>query len=101
MDETAMTISEEKMKERGEHPVLALRREASGAVLRYLVAESDTLPKHYSIYAEYLDGASHTVGDIPCFSSDRDQAESFCSLLERFGVTPFSLHAVYEDSLTP
>lgn len=101
MDEKAMTFSEKKMKERGEHPVLALRREERDAVLRYLVAETDTDPRYYSVYAEYSDGTCHTAGDIPRFSKDRDQAEGFCSLLERFGVTPLSLGAVYEDSLTP
>ncbi len=101
MDEKEMTFSEEKMKERGEHPVLALRRTDGGVTLRYVVAERDKPPKHYSIYAEYTEGACHTAGEIPCFSRDRDTAESFCTMLERFGVTPFSLDAVYEDSLTP
>ena len=101
MDTKETTFSEEKMKERGEHPVLALRKEEGDTVLRFLVAETDRHPKQYSIYAEYFDGACHTAGDIPNFSRDRDTAESFCSMLERFGVTPFSLNAIYEDTLTP
>ena len=90
-----------RMKARDEHPVLCMRREEGSAVFRYQVAVSNTSPKSYSIYAEYEDGERYTVGEVPDFSTDRDMAESFCSMLERFGVTPLSLNAVYEDTYTP
>ena len=69
--------------------------------MRYAVGVSDTHPHLYSIYAEYSGGGKETIETIPAFSEERDTAESFCAMLWRFGVTPLSLHAHYEDSLTP
>lgn len=90
-----------RIKENGEHLVLSMRREENGARFRYLVAVSNTSPATYSVYVEYQDASRHTVGAIPRFSNDRDTAESFCSMLERFGITPLSLDAIYEDAYTP
>ena len=90
-----------RMKARNERPVLCMRREEGTAVFRYQVAVSSSSPQSYSIYAEYEDGELYTVGEIPDFSTDRDMAEGFCSILERFGVTPLSLNAIYEDTYTP
>ena len=101
MDTNEAITLEGRMKERQEHPVLCLRREEGQAVFRYLVAVTDQRPARYSVYAEYTDTEHHTIGDIPHFSADRDTAESFCSMLERFGVTPLSLEAIYEDTYTP
>ena len=91
----------ERMNKRGEKPVLCMQREEGMAVFRYLVAVSKAPPMTYSIYAEYEDGTTHTIGEIPHFSEDRDMAESFCGMLERWGVTPLSLEAIYEDIYTP
>ena len=89
------------MRQRGEHPVLCLRREEGQAVFRYFVAVTDSRPQSYSVYAEYTDGSLHTTGEIPNFSEDRDIAEGFCCMLEKFSVTPLSLDSVYEDIYTP
>lgn len=101
MDTREARPLEERMRQKGEHPVLCLRREEEGRIYRYLVAVTDGEPQSYSVYAEYQDSKTHTTGEIPSFSRDRDTAESFCSMLERFGVTPLSLDAVYEDTYTP
>ncbi len=101
MDMNETHTPEARMKEKGEHPVLCMRREEGQAVLRYLVAVTDAAPYSYSIYAEYRDAEWHTTEEVPDFSRDRDTAEGFCCMLERFGVTPLSLHAVYEDTYTP
>ena len=92
---------EERMAKRGERPVLLLRRIEGEGVFRYGVGVTAHPPTQYSVYAEYSAGEMHTLSHIPSFSSDRDTAESFCSLLERFSATPLSLDAIYEDSLTP
>lgn len=101
MDRNESHTPEERMKEKGEHPVLCMRREEGEATFRYLVAANDAPQKEYSIYVEYQDALHHTTGEIPAFSTDRDVAETFCGMLERFGVTPLSLDAVYEDVYTP
>lgn len=101
MDTTENDSLARRMQKNGEHPVLCMRREEGDAVFRYLVAVSNASPERYSVYAEYKDAKRHTLGEIPHFSSDRDAAESFCSMLERFGITPLSLEAVYEDLYTP
>ena len=101
MDTNALTFSEEKMEERGERVILTLKRGAENATLSYLVSVSDGEPPNYSIYVEYTDAERHTVGEIPRFSSEKETAERFCAMLARFGVTPLSLDAVYEDTLTP
>lgn len=92
---------DEHMERRGERPVLCLRRTEDGAIFRYAVGMSRTPPVYYSVYAEYIRGECHTVGEIPHLSQNRDQAESFCALLEHFLITPLSLEASYEDILTP
>ena len=89
------------MKARGDRPVLSLRSDGENAVMRYAVGASDTTPVLYSIYAEYTADGKTTSETIPAFSEERDTADSFCAMLWRFGVTPLSLHAHYEDSLTP
>ena len=89
------------MKKNGEKPVLCMRRDEGEAVFRYLVAMKSASPISYSVYAEYTDATHHTVGAIPSFSYDIDTAESFCGMLERFGITPLSLEAIYEDMHTP
>lgn len=89
------------MTERGERKVLSLRKEEGEALYLYTVAIGKEKDALYSIYAEFLCGDLHTIGEIPAFSDDRDKAEGFCCLLERFGITPLSLSAVYEDLLTP
>ena len=89
------------MKQRGERPILCVRREEGDAVFRYQVAVNDATPSEYSVYAEYKDSTRYTVGEIPHFSTDRDTAESFCGMLDRFRVTPLSLEAIYEDMYTP
>ena len=101
MEKDESRTPEERMKEKGERPVLCMRREEGTATFRYLVATNDAPKKEYSIYVEYRDALRHTTGEIPAFSTDRDVAETFCGMLERFGVTPLSLDAVYEDIYTP
>lgn len=92
---------EEKMKESGEHPVLTLRQELEGRTMRYAVGCSDRGENVYSIYVEYSEGGRFSTERISAFSRDRDIAESFCAVLARYSATPLSLHALYEDSLTP
>ncbi len=92
---------DEHMERRRERPVLCLRRTEGDAIFRYAVGMSCELPVYYSVYAEYIRGGCHTVGEIPRISQSRDAAESFCALLEHFLVTPLSLEALYEDTLTP
>ncbi|MBE6655271.1 MAG: hypothetical protein E7609_00165 [Ruminococcaceae bacterium] len=101
MNTNETSTPEKRMRERREHPVLCMQREDGSAVFRYVVSITDAEPHRYSVYAEYRDAERHTVGEVPDFSEDRDTAESFCSMLERFGITPLSLHAVYEDIYTP
>ena len=86
---------------RRERTVLSLRRTEDGVIFRYAVGESCESPVFYSVYAEYIDGDCHTVGEIPHLSQSREQAENFCALLERFLATPLSLEALYEDVMTP
>lgn len=101
MDPEQNDTIESRMQRQNEHPVLALRCEESTGVLRYAVGVSDTPPPMYSVYAECIIDGKITAESIPAFSRDRDTAESFCALLARFSATPLSLHAIYEDSLTP
>ena len=101
MNEESENKIEARMKARGEHPVLTLRYDGDGAVMRYAVGTSAKKPPSYSVYAEYTANGKTTAEVIPAFSRKRDTAESFCALLARFSVTPLSLHALYEDSLTP
>ena len=92
---------EERMKERGDKPVLLLCEEQRASKLRYAVGMSERPPILYSIYVEYSDGEVERTELIPAFSKDRDVAEGFCAVLARYTATPLSLHALYEDSLTP
>lgn len=92
---------EEQMKSRGDHPVLTLRHELREERLRYAVGESGRNPHVYSIYVEYTKDGRTTTERISSFSKDRDVAEGFCAVLARYTATPLSLHALYEDSLTP
>jgi hypothetical protein len=101
MENNITQTLEERMAALGERPVLLLRRIDGERVFRYGVGMAVHPPTRYSIYAEYRAGELHTITRIPAFSSDRDTAESFCSLLERVLATPLSLEAIYEDSLTP
>ena len=101
MDTKAMTFSEENMKESGERVTLALKRKEGDAILFYRVCTSTAEVPLYSVSVEYTDTERHTTGEIPHFSSDKETAERFCAMLARFGVTPLSLDAIYEDTLTP
>ena len=92
---------EARMRARGDRPVLTLRYDMGDAILRYAVGASDTPPPLYSIYTEYTSEEQNTSEVIPAFSKERDTAENFCAMLARFSATPLSLHALYEDSLTP
>ena len=100
MDKQEPTFFKEKRKERGEI-TLTLQRAEGDAILAYRVCASETEPKLYSVTVEYTDAERHTQGEIPHFSSDKETAERFCAMLARFGVTPLSLDAIYEDTLTP
>ena len=95
------SMTSARMAERGERKVLSLRKEEGDALYLYTVAIGKSKDALYSIYAEFQCGDVHTVGEIPDFSCDRDKAEGFCCMLEKFGITPLSLDAVYEDLLTP
>ena len=101
MEQYSESMTCARMVERGERKVLALRKEEGDALYLYTVAIGSEKGALYSIYAEFQCGDVHTVGEIPGFSCDRDKAEAFCCMLERFGITPLSLDAVYEDLLTP
>lgn len=92
---------EARMRARGDRPVLTLRYDKGDAILRYAVGASGTSPCLYSIYAEYISEEKSTSEVIPAFSKERDTAENFCAMLAHFLATPLSLHALYEDSLTP
>ena len=101
MDTNETSTPEGRMRERKEHPVLCMQREEGEKTFRYLVGVTDQKPHRYSVYAEYRDAERHTVGEVADFSTDRDMAEGFCSMLDRFSITPLSLHAIYEDHYTP
>lgn len=89
---------EEAMKARGERMILLLKKSLGKRHFRYALGEgADT----YSVYAEYKDESTHTLGSVPDFSNEKDVAEGFCRLLSRILATPLSLEAIYEDSLTP
>lgn len=101
------------IKERGEKMVLLLKKSVGRKHFRYAIGEAPApLPcitdgearvkaTTYSIYAEYKDEKTHTVGAVPDFSCERTTAEGFCRLLARILATPLSLDAIYEDSFTP
>ena len=101
MNEESKNSIEACMQARGDHPVLTLRYDGENSVLRYAVGASQRKPTSYSIYAEYTANGERRAEVIPAFSRKRDTAENFCAMLARFSVTPLSLHALYEDSLTP
>ena len=92
---------EERMKERGDKPVLMLCEDLEACKLRYAVGMSEKAPTLYSIYVEHSDGECESTELIPDFSKDRDVAEGFCAVLARYTATPLSLYSLYEDSLTP
>ena len=104
---------EEAMAQRGERIVLLLKKSVGHKHFRYALGEapaplpciSDGEARReaftYSVYAEYRDEKTHTVGVVPDFSSEKGSAEGFCRLLARILATPLSLDAIYEDSLTP
>lgn len=101
MNENQKSSIEACMLARGDHPILTLRYDGARAVMRYAVGASSDKPSLYSIYAEYTENGERHAEVIPAFSRKRDTAENFCAMLARFSVTPLSLHALYEDTLTP
>ena len=89
---------EAEMEKRGEKMILLLKKALGRKLFRYALGEGENT---YSVYAEYKDERTHTVGSVPDFSSEKESAEAFCRLLSRILATPLSLEAIYEDSLTP
>lgn len=95
---TPSSSIEETMQARGERMILLLKKSLGKRHFRYALGEgADT----YSVYAEYKDESTHTLGSVPDFSNEREVAEGFCRLLSRILATPLSLEAIYEDSVTP
>ena len=86
------------IEKRGEKMILLLKKSLGKKLFRYALGEGELT---YSVYAEYLDEKTHTVGSVPDFSNEKEPAEAFCRLLARILATPLSLEAIYEDSLTP
>ena len=89
---------EEAIEARGEKMILLLSKSLGKRRFRYAIGEGGN---SYSVYAEYTDEKSHTVGAVTDFSNEKEIAEGFCRLLSRILATPLSLEAIYEDSLTP
>ena len=91
-----------RMKERGERTVLHLKKDLGLSHFRYILAERlEEGAPIYSIYADFKDEETHTVGSIPDFSPLKETSEAFCRLLARTLATPLSLEAIYEDTFTP
>ena len=89
---------EEAIGARGEKMILLLSKSLGKRHFRYAIGEGK---EAYSVYAEYKDEKTHTVGAVTDFSNEKEVAEGFCRLLSRVLATPLSLEALYEDSLTP